>query len=239
MTNVVIDTTDGPMPSMVARPTRAPRGALVVIPEAFGLTQHIRSVCDRLASAGWLTLAPGIYHRDGNQTFRYAELAESLKVMARLNPEGLRVDLRAGYAYLDGEGVPTDRVGVVGFCMGGAISLWAATIDPIGAAVTWYGGGVAHGRFGLPPLLELAPSLRRPWLGLYGDRDHSIETSDVAELGLAASQAEAVTELVRYPDAGHGFNNDDRADHYRPAAARDAWTRMLDWFDRHVGDTSA
>jgi carboxymethylenebutenolidase len=235
MTAPVIETSDGPMPTLIGRPSTPPRGAVIVIQEAFGLTGHIQSVCDRLAMAGWLALAPGIYHRDGNPIFDYADLPPALEVMNRLNPDGLSTDLEACYGYLEANGFAAERVGTVGFCMGGAISLWAATGDHVAAAVTWYGGGVGKGRFGLPPLIDLAPSLQRPWLGLYGDLDHTIDQADVARLGESATSAPAPTELVHYADAGHGFNCDDRADHYRPRAAADAWARMLAWFDRYVG----
>ncbi|MBC6463806.1 dienelactone hydrolase family protein [Actinomadura sp. HBU206391] len=235
MTAPVIETTDGPMPTLIGRPSTPPRGAVIVIQEAFGLTGHIQSVCDRLAEAGWLALAPGIYHRDGNVTFDYADLPPALEVMNRLNPSGLSTDLEATYGHLESEGFTAERIGIVGFCMGGAISMWAGTGDRVAAVVTWYGGGVAKGRFGLPPLIDLAPSLNRPWLGLYGDLDHSIDPADVTRLGESVNSAPVTTELIRYPDAGHGFNCDDRADHYQPRAAADAWTRMLAWFERYVG----
>jgi carboxymethylenebutenolidase len=239
MTAAVIETNDGPMPVLIGRPQGTPRGAVVVIQEAFGLTGHIASVCDRLADAGWFALAPGIYHRTGNATFDYADLPPALEVMNLLNPGDLRTDLDASYAYLEGEGFGADQTAIVGFCMGGAIAMWEGTREHVATSVTWYGGGVAKGRFGLPPLIELAPALDRPWLGLYGDLDHSIETADIACLGEAATTASVPAELVRYADAGHGFNCDDRADHYQPRAAADAWARMLAWFERYVGRESS
>ncbi|GAA5190234.1 dienelactone hydrolase family protein [Rugosimonospora acidiphila] len=243
MSQLAVDTADGPMPCLIGSPEGDAKGAVVVIQEAFGLTGHIQSVCDRLAADGWLALAPGIYHRDGAPSFDYADLPPALAVMNRLNPEGLGTDLDGVYSFLDGRGFPAERVAAVGFCMGGAISMWAATQRRVAAAVTWYGGGVAKGRFGLPPLVELVGSVRHPWLGLYGDLDHSIDPADVTRLAEAAAARHAdtgvATELVRYPDAGHGFNCDDRADHYQPAAAKDAWARMLGWLDRHVARDAA
>jgi carboxymethylenebutenolidase len=239
MSELVVDTADGPMPCLIGRPATTPRGAVVVIQEAFGLTGHIQSVCDRLAAAGWLAIAPGIYHRDGSPIFDYGDLPPALEVMNRLTPEGLGNDLAGVYSFLDGDGFAPGQVAAVGFCMGGAISMWAATDERVGAAVTWYGGGVAKGRFGLPPLVDLVGSVRRPWLGLYGDLDHSIDPADVTRLAEAAAATGAATgiatQLVRYPDAGHGFNCDDRADHYQPAAAKDAWARMLEWLETYVG----
>jgi carboxymethylenebutenolidase len=103
----------------------------------------------------------------------------------------------------------------------------------VGAAVTFYGGGVSQGRFGFPPLVELAPRLRAPWLGLYGDQDQGIPVADVEALRAATATSAPPTEVVRYPDAAHGFNCDQRAS-FHAASADDAWARMLAWFDRYL-----
>src|ERR1035438_3905755 len=84
-------------------------------------------------------------------------------------------DVTAALGYLRHRGVPADRCAAVGFCMGGSVAFIMATEVELGAAVTFYGGGVAQGRFGFPALAEAAPSLRAPWLGLYGDQDHTID----------------------------------------------------------------
>ncbi|HKA84299.1 MAG TPA: dienelactone hydrolase family protein, partial [Acidimicrobiales bacterium] len=84
-----------------------------------------------------------------------------------------------------------------------------------------------------PPLLELAPDLRTPWLGLFGDRDPSITVDDVEALAAAAAKAAVPTEVERYPDAGHGFHRDGSAA-YHAESAVDAWRRTLDWFARHL-----
>jgi carboxymethylenebutenolidase len=95
--------------------------------------------------------------------------------------------------------------------------------------VTFYGGGVTEGRFGFPPMVESAPGLRAPWLGLFGDRDPTIPVESVERLQVAAAGAEVRTEVVRYPDAGHAFLRDGGPT-YHEATAADAWMRMLDWF---------
>ena len=107
--------------------------------------------------------------------------------------------------------------------MGGAVSLFAGTEHELGAAVSFYGGGVKEGRFGLPSLIELAPSLKTPWFGAYGDRDSGIAVDDVEALRIAASRA---------PE--HGFNCDDRPAVYNAEAAADAWRRALAFFDAHL-----
>ncbi len=110
----------------------------------------------------------------------------------------------------------------------------AATLEPLGAAVSFYGGGVAEGRFGLPSLIDQATNLQTPWLGLYGDLDQGIPALDVERLREAVAAAPPPTEIIRYPDADHGFNCNDRPAVYNPVAAAQAWGAMLEWFDRYL-----
>lgn len=233
MTGSSIVTADGPMPAEVAVPTGRPKGAVLVIQEAFGLTDHIVDVAHRLAAAGWLAVAPALFHRQGAPTFDYGDYAALWPVLQELDAAGLDADVEAALAHVAAEGVSPEQTGIVGFCMGGGVALHAATRFPLGAAVTFYGGGVAEARFGLEPLVELAPRLRAPWLGLYGDLDTGIPVEQVEALRAAAATAPVETELVRYAEAEHGFNCDVRPSHH-PEAAADAWARMLAWFDRHL-----
>jgi carboxymethylenebutenolidase len=119
----------------------------------------------------------------------------------------------------------------VGFCLGGSVSLLTAARRPIGAAVTFYGGGVTQARWELPRLVDEAPNLQAPWLGLYGEEDGGIPVEQVEELRVAAASSGQTTEVVLYPGAGHGFNCDQR-ESFHPAASADAWARTLAWFDR-------
>jgi carboxymethylenebutenolidase len=237
---VEIPSPDGPIPAFSAVPSSQARGAIVVVQEAFGLTQHIGEVVDRLATEGFRAIAPAMYHRQGAPVIDYealqvAEKAERLiEVMGSLTAEGLSTDVDATLAMLAGEGFTPEQIGMVGFCMGGAITLLSCTRPGIGAGVTFYGGGVVNGRFGLPPLVELAPSIIHPWLGLYGDQDPSIPVDEVEQLRASAGRAEVPTEVVRYEDAGHGFNCDARPEHFDAASAADGWSRMLAFFDAQL-----
>ncbi len=114
------------------------------------------------------------------------------------------------------------------------MSLLAATQHAFGAAVTFYGGGVAQGRLGIPPLIDIAATLRSPWLGLYGDLDPSIPVDDVERLRVEAARAKVPTSIVRYPEAGHAFHCDARPANYHEASARDAWAKALEWLGRHI-----
>ncbi|MCU1487909.1 MAG: hypothetical protein JWN67_4655 [Actinomycetia bacterium] len=234
MSDVTIETPDGAMPAAVAEPSGEPKGGVVVIQEAFGLTDHIRDITRRLADAGWLAVAPAMFHRSGSPTFEYGgDMKLLMPVFQALTVEGIDNDVAGALALLAERGIPTERTGIVGFCMGGTVALHAATTFPFGAAVTFYGGGVAEGRFGMAPLVEQVTDLRAPWLGLYGDLDHGIPVDQVEALRAAAAGAPVETEVVRYAEADHGFNCDAR-DSYHPESAADAWARTLAWFDRHL-----
>ena len=228
-----LDTPDGPMPAYEAVPDRDAKGGVIVVQEAFGLTSHIESISRRLADAGYRAVAPALFHRSGSPVFEYGEYEKLMPVMKDLSANGIRADLAATAAHLAGAGFEGPRVGIVGFCMGGTVALVAGVEAPLGAAVTFYGGGVSQGRFGYAPTVEQAPGLQTPWLGLFGDLDQGIPVDDVEALRAAAATAPVETEVVRYPDAGHGFNCDDRDAYHQPSAT-DAWARTLAWFDRHL-----
>jgi carboxymethylenebutenolidase len=220
-------------PLSVHEPTGEAKGGLVVIQEAFGVNDHIEDICRRLAEEGWLAVAPHLFHRTGDPKLGYGDFSAVAPHLQALTPDSVLTDLDAALSRLDDAGIEPARRGATGFCMGGTCALICAVERPIGAAVTFYGGGVAEGRFGFPSLIELAPRLGAPWLGLYGDRDQAIPVEQVEELRTAAATSSQPTEIVRYPEAEHGFNCDQRAS-YHAASSRDAWARMLTWFDRYL-----
>lgn len=232
--DITIDTDDGPMPAFEAVPDDDAKGGVVVVQEAFGVTNHIQDIARRLAGDGWLAVAPAFFHRQGSPVLSYDDFESVMPMMQQLNAAGIATDLAAAFGHLEDSGFGARRSGIVGFCMGGTVSFYAATLRPLGAAVTFYGGGVAQGRFGLPSLVDLAQALETPWLGLFGDLDQGIPVEDVETLRDAAARAPVETEIVRYPDAEHGFNCNDRPS-YNPEAAADAWERTLDWLNRHIG----
>lgn len=231
---ITLTTADGDMPTYVAIPEGDARGGIVVVQEAFGVTPHIQSICRRLAEAGYTALAPAFYHRVGSPVLDYGDFNAVMPAMASLTAGGIESDLDAAFDELKRRGFDDAHTGIVGFCMGGTVVLFAGTQWALGAAVTFYGGGVSQGRFGFPSLLDIATDLQTPWLGLYGDLDQGISVDDVEALRRVAAAAPVPTEVVRYPEAGHGFNCNDRSDAYHEPSATDAWRRTLAWFDTHL-----
>jgi carboxymethylenebutenolidase len=226
-------TPDGPMRAYRASPDGPPRGGIVVVQEAFGLNAHIEDVTRRFAAAGYLAVAPELYHRsDEPGPFSYDDFAAVIPAMAALSDELMLADVDAALAHLGASGIPSARAGIVGFCMGGRVSFLVAARRALGAAVGFYGGGIVTARFPqFPALVDEIPTLATPWLGLFGDRDGSIPVDDVEQLRDHLVDAPVDTDVVRYPDAEHGFFCDLRPA-YAPDAAGDAWVRTLRWFDR-------
>ncbi len=225
----------GGFPVYVAGSTDFKR-AVIVIQEAFGVNGHVRSVVDRFAEAGYFAIAPHLFHRDGSPEVAYDDFPTAMKYMANLSKDAITNDLNATTDFLSTLGYTSAAIGIVGYCMGGTVSFYAATLGKVGAAASFYGGGIADGRFGFPPLLELAPDLQCPWLGLYGDLDQGIPVEQVEALRAATAQSKFSSEIVRYADATHGFHCEARPAAYNGPAAMDAHQCTLDFFDAELSD---
>ena len=210
--------------------------AVIVIQEAFGVNDHIRDVAERFAARGYYAVAPHLFHRAGSPEIAYDDFASAMSVMGSLDEPDILADLEAAVGFLVAAGFTRSSIALVGFCMGGTVSFYGATRALVGAAASFYGGGVAAGRFGFPPLLDLAPHLDAPWIGLYGDLDKGIPVDQVEALREAAATSSVTTEIVRYPDADHGFHCDGRPQVFHPSAAQDAFARTLDFFASHLED---
>jgi len=231
---VQLDTPDGPMAAYRAVPSGEPRGGVVVIQEAFGLTGHIHRVTEALAREGFVAVAPALFHRSDDQIFSYGDFEKLGPVISKLNADTVAMDVDAALAELERQGQPASRQGIIGFCMGGSVTLATAARLHLGAAVTFYGGGLAEGRFGLPSGLEAAAALRTPWLGLYGDLDEHIPIADVEQVRQVVASASVDAEVVRYPEADHGFHCDERPS-FHPASSSDAWARTIAFLGAHLG----
>jgi carboxymethylenebutenolidase len=207
----------------VAAPESAVRGGIVVMPEARGVTDTVWRLAEELAGEGWLAVIPHLYHRDG-----VGELPENGKPeqmrrhVAELSVESVDADTGAALRWLARRRVTADRIGVVGFELGGAVALIAATQRDLGAAVTVDGIGVVQPVAPtLPPLVDVAPDLRCPWLGLYG-AGSEVSDPEVHKLRDAAHSAQVATDLVHYC-----LDTDQ-------STAEETWARTLNWFDCHL-----
>ena len=207
----------------------APR-ALIVLQEAFGVNDHIRSLVEMFAREGFYAVAPELFHRTGSPEVPYDDFPAAMTSLASLSYEGLYDDLVSTSEFLRDAGFPTASIGVVGYCMGGSVAFFTATLGIVGAAASYYGGGVAQGRFGLGSLLDLAPSLQCPWTGFYGDLDKGIPVDQVEALRNATSATDVATDVIRYEHADHGFNCDGRPAVFNAAASKDATQRTLAFF---------
>lgn len=229
---ITLDTADGPMDLYEATPDAPNGAAVIVIQEAFGVNDHIEDVTRRFAAEGYHAVAPHLFHRAGGGTAPYGDFSKVLPLFEGLSDAALLVDVDATLERLRGAGFTDEKVGIVGFCMGGRVTFLVALERALGAAVGFYGGGIVTGRFPqFPPLVERAATLRTPWLGLFGDLDSSIPVEDVEALRKALTDATVETDVVRYPDAEHGFHCDARPS-FNAEASADAWSRTLRWFDR-------
>ncbi len=233
--DLVLTTPDGPMDCFEAVPDGPARGAVVVVQEAFGVNAHIRDVTERFAAAGYHAVAPAYFHRaGGGRVEDYTDVAAIFPLFEGLTDDGILADTDAALDHLRASGFADDRIATVGFCFGGRVTFLVALERALGAAVGFYGGGIAtKGALPFPMLLDRTAELRTPWLGLFGDLDASIPVDGVEALRAALTGAPVAGEVVRYADARHGFHCDARADHDE-AAARDAWARTLAWFDAHL-----
>jgi carboxymethylenebutenolidase len=197
---------------------------VIVIQEWWGLVDHIKQVADRFARAGFVALAPDLYHGEASE-----RPDEAGRLMMALDIGRAVRDLGAAVAFLLAQdGVRGDRVGVVGFCMGGQLALAAACADArVGACVDFYG---VH-----PNVTLDFSALQAPVLGLFAENDAAVSPETARKLETDIRSAGKSVEIVVVPGVGHAFFNDSRPDAYDRAAAEDAWDRTRRFFDAHLG----
>ena len=177
-----LNTADGPMDVFVSTPSGDVRGGVVVVQEAFGLTGHIQRVCEALADAGYIAVAPALFHRCDDQVFGYSDYDKLGPVIMTMTRESIQMDVDAAFSELNRLNISPDKMAIMGFCFGGTVTLETAARCELAAAVTFYGGGLGESRFGLAPGIGSAAGLRTPWLGLYGDLDEHIPTDEVEQV---------------------------------------------------------
>jgi len=205
----------------LATPPSGKGPGVIVIQEWWGLVQHIKNVCDRFAAEGFAALAPDMYH--GKTA---SEPDEAGKLFMALNITQAEKDLRGAAAYLAAHS-SSAKLGAVGFCMGGQLALFAATLNPsVGACVNFYG---IH-----PNVKPDYGKLAGPVLGLFAEKDGFVTPQVARDVDAAIKKAGKSSEIHIYPGVDHAFFNDERSDVYNKSAADDAWRRTLGLFRHHL-----
>ncbi len=234
--DVQLDVAGTRIPAYDARPEAEGRYPIVVAISGFtGLNEHHRDVVRRFAQAGFYAIAPELYHREGGmQGKSFEELGKIAGQVTRAQYLG---DIAAAADYAKRQTwARADRLGVTGFCGGGALTLhFTAEYPGVTAAVPWY-GHVRRTFKDLPGVdaFRLADRIRVPVLGLYGEADGGIPVADVKAFEDELRKHNPSVEFVLYPGAPHAFFSDDRPQVYKKEAAEDAWTRCVAFFTRHL-----
>jgi carboxymethylenebutenolidase len=227
---------DGEIPGYRSMPeSGGPFPLVLVVQEIFGVHEHIRDICRRLAKRGYFAVAPELYARQGDVS-GMKDIQEIIaKVASKVPDEQVMSDLDATVAWAGKSGkADTAKLAVTGFCWGGRITwLYSAHNPKVKAGVAWYGRLVGQPSANNPTNpADVAASLTVPVLGLYGEADQGIPLGTVEQMRAALLRGKSSSEIVVYPGAPHGFHADYRPS-YRKEAAEDGWKRMLDWFARH------
>ena len=231
---VNIPVADGAVPAYWASPaTGSGLPVVLVVQEIFGVHEHIKDVCRRLAKLGYLAVAPELYARQGDVS-QLTDIGQILTIVRQVPDAQVMQDLDAtlGWAEQSGKG-RADRAAVTGFCWGGRIVwLYAAHNPQLKAGIAWYGRVVGEATELSPQQpIDVAAGLHAPVLGLYGGADSGIPLDGVERMRAALQAADAPanrSQIIVYPDTPHGFHADYRPS-YRKDQATDGWNRLQAW----------
>jgi carboxymethylenebutenolidase len=231
---VKVPVADGSIPAYRAMPAQGgPFPTVLVIHEAWGVHEHIKDLCRRLAKLGYFAIAPELWARQGNAAAA-KDMDETRKIMSSVPADQVMSDLDATAAYAKASGkADTAKLGVTGFCWGGwATWMYSAHNPDLKAAVAWYGPDRKPSELTPKNPLDIAANVKCPVLALYGGADQSIPPETIEKRQAACKAAGKTCEFKIYPDTPHGFNADYRPS-YRAEAAKDGWAKMLAWFKEH------
>jgi carboxymethylenebutenolidase len=228
-----IKVSGGDMPVYYARPSGVQRPPIVLVcQEIFGIHEWISDVARRLGHAGAFAVAPDYYFRLGDIA-KVSNVQELLpKVNSKTDTE-LSADLDATVAWAKSQGGDGSRLGIIGFCRGGRNVWHYSSHNPdLKAGVAFYGPLADKSDTAPKSSIELAPEIKEPVLGLYGEADTGISVDQVHQMEAALKANGKTAEFHIYPGAPHGFVADYRAS-YRKEAAEDGWNRMVGWFKKY------
>jgi carboxymethylenebutenolidase len=231
---VQIAAADRAIPAYRAKPAQGgPFPVVLVVQEIFGVHEHVKDVCRRLAKAGYLAVAPEMYVRQGDVA-GLKSIDEVRTVVAKVPDAQVLSDLDAAVAYAVSDGGDADKLAITGFCWGGRITwLYAAHNPQLKAGVAWYGRLVGEASELTPKHpVDVAGDLKAPVLGLYGGADQGIPLDTVEAMRAACAKAGKTCEIVVFEGAPHAFHADYRPS-YRAEPAKEGWSRLLDWLRQH------
>ena len=232
---VKVRVADGEIPAYRARPeTGRNFPVVIVVQEIFGVHEHIKDLCRRLAKKGYYAIAPALYARQGDPAG--IENIQTLirDIVAKVPDAQVLTDIDSTLAFAGQNGGNVKKTAITGFCWGGRVVwLYAAHNPNIKAGAAWYGRVVGEpGELQPKHPIDIAASLTVPVLGLYGGKDQGIPLESLDKMRAALKPGKSKSEIIVYPNAQHGFNADYRPS-YGKADAEEAWGKMLAWFKKH------
>jgi len=214
----------GGVSGYLAKPAgTGPWPSVIVIQEWWGLDAQTESIADRFAATGYLAFAPDLYH---GELARLGDNETATKLVQKYGP-GATFELQKLYDALKKHPECTGKVGSVGFCFGGRMSLSLGIIRPLDAICTFYGGGMQQ-------VFDQLGTIKCPVLGLFGDKDVSIPVGTVEEFDKRLGQLGLEHEVIVYPNSGHAFFRDSDPQVYKPEAAKDAWEQVTKFFEKNL-----
>lgn len=236
---VKIPVSDGEIPAYRAMPDKGKDFPVVlVVQEIFGVHEWIKDVSRRFAKLGYMAIAPELYARQGDPS-KLTDIRKIISdIVSKVPDAQVMSDLDATAAYAKKNKGNTKEMAVTGFCWGGRITwLYAAHNPKLKAGAAWYGSVMPRPdrpKNELQPTfpIDIAANLKVPVLGLYGAKDQGIPVATLEEMKKELAKGKSGSEIIIYPEAGHGFLADYR-EGYNKDAAMDAWKKVQDWFKKH------
>jgi len=198
--------------------------AVIVIQEWWGLDDQTKSIADRFAQEDYLAFAPDLYHGE------LAQLGDgdtAMRLVQKYGPNASQ-DLTSLFDALKSHPNCNGKIGSVGFCFGGRMSLVLSASRPVDAVCTFYGGGMQT------TFDQLRENLKAPVLGFFGDADVSIPAGTVEEFDKLLDDVGVEHEVIMYPNSGHAFFRDSDPSVYIPEASKDAWERVKKFFKKNL-----
>ena len=232
------------LPAYVARPEGAgPFPVVIVVSEIFGVHEYIRDICRRLATSGYVAIAPAFFVREADPA-PLTDMQAIMQIVAKAGYEQVMGDIQATLDWAKAQAfADSSKVGITGYCWGGKV-VWqaCARFEALKAGVAWYGrlmpaatATEAQKLAGQPWPIDLASALKSPVIGLYGSEDGGIPNDTVEAMNAALKAAgKRDSHITLYDGAPHGFHADYRAS-YREADAKHGWARLLEHFSTNLG----